>query len=190
MLLDDYGRNQIGVFEEFLGDFSVQLTGSFIARKKGLNQKSVSNCLKRLEKEHILKSRTEGKNRMYSLNLENREVVKNFIIAAEHLRTIGFYEKNLLVKEIAEKIVPHMNGMALVFGSYAKGNQKGDSDLDILVIGKADEKEIDRVSKTYGLEISLKIYPRFERDILTKEAVKNHIIIKNAEQLVGAMMDG
>ncbi len=190
MLLNDYGRNQIWVFEEFLGDYGAQLTGSSIARKKGLNQKSVSSCLKRLEKEHILKSRTEGKNKLYLLNLENREVVKNFIAAAEHLRAIRFYEKNPVVREIAEKISPHIKGMALVFGSYAKGNQKRDSDLDIMVIGKADEKEIDTVSKTYGVEISLKIYPEFRKDILTEEAIKNHIAIKNAEQLVEAMMDG
>ena len=177
-------NNQIQIFEEFLRDFNAKLTGSFIAKKKKLNQKTVSNYLNRLEKEHILKSRTQGRNKLYSLNLNNKEIEKNFIIAVEHLRTINFYRKNILIKEIAEKINNHIKGTAIVFGSYAKNTQKKDSDLDILIIGKCNEKEINNISKIYRIEINLKIYPKLEQDILTKEVIKNHIIIKNTEQFI------
>ena len=183
-------NNQILIFEEFLRDFNSRLTGSFIAKKKNLNQKTVSNYLNKLEKEHILKSKIQGKNKLYFLNLDNKEIIKNFIIAVEHLRTINFYKKNILIKEITGKIQPNIKGIAVIFGSYAKNTQKKDSDLDILLIGKCNEKEINKISKIYKIEINLKIYPRLEQDILTKEVIKDHIIIRNVEQFIGEILNG
>jgi len=183
-------NNEIKVFEEFLGDFNAKITGSFIAKKNKLNQKTVSNYLKRLEKEHLLKSETQGKNKIYSLNKNNKEIVKNFIISVEHLRTIKFYKKNILIKEIAEKIRHYIEGIAVIFGSYVKNIQKQDSDLDILIIGKCNEKEINKISRIYKIEINLKIYPRLENDILIREVIKNHIIIKNTEQFIEGIING
>ncbi|PIN93988.1 hypothetical protein COU54_00745 [Candidatus Pacearchaeota archaeon CG10_big_fil_rev_8_21_14_0_10_31_24] len=178
------------IFEEFLGDYSVLLTGSIIAKKKNLNQKTTANYLYALEKEGIIKSKTQGKNKNYFLNLDNKEIVKNYILAVEHIRTLDFYKKNLIIKEISEKINEHMTGSVIIFGSYAKGIQKKDSDLDILVIGKCNEKEIEKIGKTYNIEINLKIYPKLEKDILIKEAVKNHIFIKNPEIIIGELLNG
>lgn len=169
------------IVEEFLRDYTEAYTGSFIAKKQGLNQKTVSNYLNFLEKEHILKSTTEGKNKKYSLNKENREILKHFLLAIEHLRTIEFYKKYPLIKEIAEKVQKHIQGTALVFGSYAKNTAKKESDIDVLVIGKCNEKEIAKLERVYNVEINLKIYPKIQNDILFKEAIKNHILIKNFE---------
>jgi predicted nucleotidyltransferase len=178
------------IFEEFLGDYSILLTGSFIAKKKKLNQKTTANYLYALEKEGIIKSKTQGKNKNYFLNQDNKEIIKNYILAVEHIRTLEFYKKNLVVKEISEKINEHINGSALIFGSYAKGIQKKDSDLDILILGKCNEKEIEKISKTYNIELNLKIYPKLEKDLLIKEAVKNHIFIKSSEQIIGELLNG
>lgn len=177
------------IIEEFLKDFKMGLTGSFISKKKKLNQKTVSSYLNLLEKEHILKSKIEGKNKLFFLNLNNMEIVKNFIIATEHLRTIEFFKKNILVKEVSEKIKKHIKGEAVIFGSYAKGIEKEDSDLDILIVGKCNETEIEKISDIFKLQISLKIYPKIKKDILIQEVLKNHIIIKNAELFVEGIID-
>ena len=104
--------------------------------------------------------------------------------------TIEFYKKHLVIKEISEKIQPKINGAALIFGSYASGNNKEGSDLDILIIGKCNEKQIDDISKTYNVETSIKIYPKLEEGILKKEALKNHIFIKNAEHIIEVLLYG
>ena len=178
------------IIEEFLGDYTVNLTGRFIAKNKKLNQKTVANYLLFLEKEGILKSKIQGKNKNYSLNLENKEITKNFILATEHLRTMEFYKKHLIIKEVCTKIIPNIKGSALIFGSYAKGIQKKDSDLDILIIGKCNEEQIEKIGKAYNLEINLKIYPKIEKDILITEAIKNHIFIRDQESIVGGFIDG
>lgn len=175
---------KVKIFEEFLRDLSNNLTGSFIAKEKKLNQKTISNHLNFLEKKGILKSKIQGKNKNYFLNLDNKESVKNYILAIEHIRTFEFYSRNLIVKEISEKINTSIKGSALIFGSYAKGLQKKDSDLDILIIGECNEKEIQKMGERYNIEISLKIYPKIERDILITEAMNDHIFIKNAELII------
>jgi len=177
-------NRQLAILEAFTGDYTVKLTGSALAKKKKLNQKTVANHLARWEKEHLLKSKTEGKNKVYFLNLENKELTKEFILAIEHCKTLAFYKSNPLIKEIAAKIKPHIDGIALIFGSYAKKTQDEDSDLDLLIIGKAQEAAIEEIAQRYEQEISLKIYPQLQDDILTREAIKNHILIKNAECFV------
>jgi len=185
MLLD----NQVSIFEEFLRDFNVGFTGSSISKKKRLNQKTTSNFLKKLEEKTILKSKLQGKNKLYFLNLENKEIVKNFIISVEHLRTIRFYEKHILVSEVVEKILPFIQNIGVIFGSYAKWLEKKGSDLDIFIVGKCNEKEIEKISKQYKLEISLKIYPKFELDLLTREVIKDHIAIKGVELFFGEIIN-
>jgi len=179
----------INILQEFVQDVKVKLTGSYIAKNNNLNQKTVSKYLLKLEKEHFLKSQIDGRNKLFFLNLQNLELVTPFVIATELLRTINFYKKNPLIKEISEKIKPFIVGSAIIFGSYAKNIQKKDSDLDLLIIGKCNEKEIEKISKAYNVEISLKIYSKFEKDILMNEVLKNHIIIKQVESFVEEILN-
>ena len=89
-----------------------------------------------------------------------------------------------------EKADKHLGGIVIVFGSYAKGIQKDDSDLDLFIVGMFDEKRIKEVGKKYGIDINIKSYPMniFEKeihdDILLKEVVENHILIKDSEGFV------
>ena len=112
------------------------------------------------------------------------------MILSEQHKKIGFLEKNMLIKEIVSKIEPLIKGTALIFGSYAKGTQKKGSDLDIFISGTCDKKEIATISKTYGIDVSVKMYPKaifdkkINQDILILEVIDNHIILKGTEELV------
>lgn len=188
MLLNDL---RLEILEEFVGDYSAMLTGSSIAKSRGLNQKSVANALSELEKKGFVKSKLSGKNRQFFLNFDDTEMLVNLLSSVEHLRTIKFYEKNPLVKEVASNIIPFCSGIVAVFGSYAKGKQRKESDLDLFVIGKCNEKEIGKISDAYNLEISVKKYPEgyFKRpeagkDVLLKEVIRNHIILSDVQQFV------
>jgi predicted nucleotidyltransferase len=83
-----------------------------------------------------------------------------------------------------------MQGIVIIFGSYAKGIQKEDSDLDLFIVGAYDKKKIKNTGKKYGIDINIKSYPLqlFEKeihnDILLKEIKKDHILIKDAEGFV------
>ena len=94
------------------------------------------------------------------------------------------------MKEVIEKISPFINGIGIIFGSYAKGISNKESDLDIFVVGDYEKEETKKVSRNLGIEISIKCYPlkTFEKnvnqDILIKEVLKNHIIFKNTELFI------
>ena len=144
--------------------------------------------LAKLEKKGILVSKTKGKIKTYAI--KNSTLSREFFLLTEQYKKIQFLEKNHLIKEILEKADEFMQGIVIVFGSYAKGIQKEDSDLDLFIVGKYDEDKIKEVGKKYGIDINIKSYPMkiFEKelhdDILLKEVVGNHTIIKDAEGFV------
>lgn len=193
MLLNE---QRILVVEEFLRDYALKITGSDIARKKKLNQKSTANILHELEEDGFLMNESEGKNKYYSLQKADKEILLHFILVIEHLRTIRFYKENTLIKEVITKIKPLCKGILIIFGSYAKGKQKKDSDLDIFLVGKYDIKEIKKIGERYGMEINIKQYslsvfknaPHAE-DYLIKEVLKDHILVNNAEEFVLLCME-
>lgn len=144
--------------------------------------------LAKLEKKGILESKIRGKIKLYSIRKSG--ISKEYFLLAEQYKRINFLEKNPLIKEILEKAGPYLKGIVLVFGSYAKGIQKEDSDLDLFVVGKHDRDKILEIGNKYGIEISIKSYPyhifkkELHNNILLKEVEENHIIIKGAEYFV------
>jgi len=144
--------------------------------------------LAKLEKIGILESKKKGKIKTYSIR--KTTLSREFFILAEQYKKIQFLEENQLIKEVLEKADEFMKGIVIVFGSYAKGTQKEDSDLDLFIVGTYDEKEIKNAGKKYGIDINIKSYPLpvFEKeihdDILLKEIKENHILIKDAEGFI------
>ncbi|MFH1127338.1 MAG: nucleotidyltransferase domain-containing protein [archaeon] len=144
--------------------------------------------LAKLEKMGILESKTKGKIKIYSI--KKSTISREFFFLTEQYKKIQFLERNHVIKEVLEKAEQYMMGIVMVFGSYAKGIQKDDSDLDLFIVGKFDEGKIKEIGKTYGIDINIKSYPMkiFERemheDILLKEVAGNHILINDAETFV------
>lgn len=144
--------------------------------------------LSKLESKGILKSKIRGKIKNYTI--EKSALSREFFILTEQYKKIQFLEKNHLVKEVLEKIDGFLEGIVIVFGSYSKGLQKDNSDLDLFIVGKFNERKIKEIGKNYGVDLNIKSYPmkifekEIEDDILLKEVVENHILIKNVDCFV------
>ncbi len=144
--------------------------------------------LAKLEKKGILESQTKGKTKIYAIRKST--LSRECLLLTEQYKKIQFLEENHLIKEVLEKADECMQGIVLIFGSYAKGIQKDDSDLDMFIVGKFDEAKVKDVGKTYGIDIDIKSYPmkifskEIHDDVLLKEIVGNHILIKDAEGFV------
>src|SRR3989344_1851001 len=112
-----------------------------------------------------------------------------YIREVEKLLKISPRTAQLILEDI-EKISQFINGIGIIFGSYAKGISNKESDLDIFVVGDYEKEEIKKVSRNLGIEISIKCYPlkTFEKnvnqDILIKEVLKNHLVFKNTELFI------
>ncbi|MEK6925940.1 MAG: helix-turn-helix domain-containing protein [Nanoarchaeota archaeon] len=172
------------VLKNFAGDYNKKIYGRDIAKKLKMNQKTVSNILIRLEKEHILKFSIEGKNKYYYLNNLNHNI-KEIIKLIEINRKINFIERYKKFKDLFNKLESRSNGILVIFGSYANFSTNEKSDLDILIIGKI--QEIKDLEQLYKIKINIvKIDKKKvnKKDVLIKEIIKNHIVLKGVEEFI------
>jgi len=184
-------ENSLQVLSLFTNDFSREYYIREVERLLKISPRTAQLILEDLEDKGIIESKTKGKIKVYKIN--HGEFTKRYLVLVEQYKAIAFLEKRLLIKEIIEKITPYIKGTAVIFGSYAKGLEKEDSDLDIFVAGDYNQEEVQKVSKNFGIEISVKCYPlkMFEKnltkDFLLKEVLKNHVVFVNAEQFIQAV---
>jgi len=157
-------------------------------RLLGVSSRTAFVTLAKLEKKGILESQARGKIKTYAIR--RSALSREFLILTEQYRKIQFLGENHLIKEVLEKADKYMRGMVLIFGSYAKGIQKDDSDLDLFIVGKYDKAKIRHIGRKYGIDINIKSYPmkifkkEMHDDVLLKEIAGNHILIKDAEGFV------
>ena len=159
-----------------------------VTRKLKVSPRTALITLAKLEKRGILESKTKGRIKFYSIRKSG--LSREFMVLTEQYKKIRFLEKNPLIREVLEKTDGFMKGIVIVFGTYAKGTQKGDSDLDLFIAGRHDERRIKPFGKKYGIEVNVKNYPMkiFEKgigeDVLLREIAENHVIIRDAEGFV------
>lgn len=177
-------KKDLDILGEFARDYSGKIYGRDIAKKLRINQKTVSNILSMLEKEHILKFSQEGRNKYYFLNRFNpnaKEVIKMMEIS----RKIKFIERNNKLTELFNKLEERAKGIMIIFGSYAKNENTEKSDLDIFVIGNI--REVEDLEKLYNIKINIVKSSKEDFDKnenIIKEVIKNHIILKGVEEVV------
>ena len=183
-----FTENTLQVLSLFTNDFNREYYIREVEKLLKISPRTAQLILEDLEDKGIIESKTKGKIKTFKLN--SSEFTQRYLAFVEQYKAIAFLEKKLLIKEIIEKITPHIKGTGIIFGSYVKGLEKEGSDLDIFITGSYNNDEIKRVSKNLGIEISIKCYPlkTFEKnrtkDILLKEVLKNHIVFLNVEQFI------
>ncbi len=170
------------ILELFIKDWEKLEYGREIAKKLQKNQKTISNRLKNLEKQGILRSKLNGKTKNYQLNTENKTTINTILITEIH-KKIKFLEK----QPIIQHIIKDTNQIVGVFGSYTKNTSNESSDIDIFVIGN-NEQNYDEEGKTYDLPISTKQFKKGEfkellkrKQPLAAEIAHHHILIHNIE---------
>lgn len=181
-------ENTLQIAALFTNDFSREYYIREVNTLLNISPRTAQLILEDLEDKGVLESKTRGKIKTFKLN--PCHFTEKYLVLVEQYKAIAFLEKRLLIKEIIEKITPHIKGIGIIFGSYVKGLEKESSDLDIFIAGNYNQEEVKRVSKNFGIDISIKQYPikTFEKnlikDILLKEILKNHVVFVNGEQFI------
>jgi len=184
-----FTENTLQILSLFTNDFNSEYYVREVEKLLKISPRTSQLILEDLEDKGIVESKTKGKIKIFKLNPS--DFTKRYLVFVEQYKAIAFLEKKLLIKEIIEKITPYVKGIGIIFGSYVKGLEKEDSDLDIFIAGSYNYDEIKKVSKNLGIEISVKCYPlktfekNLRKDILLKEVLKNHVIFLNVEKFIG-----
>lgn len=187
-------ENMFKVLSLFTSDYNVEIYGRETARELSMNQKTVANVLSRLEKENLLRSKTEGRNRIYRLNLLNPTLM-HIISMVEEEKAARFRKESGLGSEFIDVLLKSGSPLVVVFGSYAVGSQKKDSDLDIMVLSPFDT-DLSEVERFYGIKASIKEYTQEEfkdalakGDFLIKEVLRYHVILLGSDLFVKTVME-
>ena len=150
-----------------------------LAKDLNTNQTTISRKLHDLHEKNIVDFSFEGKNKVFFL--KNTLEAKEYAFMAEKHKMLDAINTYPRLRRIIETIKDNKNiTLAIIFGSYSKGNAKKDSDID-LYIETEDRKLKDAVA---GIDsrLSIKIGIYDKRSILIKEIEKNHIIVKGIDE--------
>ncbi len=165
-----------------------------VAVKAKVSSRTAHLVLKDLEEIGVLSSKVRGKIKLYSLT-ETR-VATEYLLLAERYKKIQILQKKIVLAEILEKVIKISDGPLILFGSYAKGLEKKESDIDLLVLGSYDREKLRSVESLFNIEINIKKYTlgifasKFKIDHLLIEVMKAHIFISGAEEILEALRHG
>jgi hypothetical protein len=181
-------NKELEVISLFRGDYKARFYLREISKLSKLPLKTCQNTLTNLEKAKILKSKIEGKNKYFSLNLENIKT-KSYLQQAEIYQTDLFLEKYPQFKMFLKSL--KTTAPIIVFGSFAKFTADKNSDLDLLII---TDKELNLPFhllpfKPHQINMPEKMFLKAidKQEDLIKEIEENHIILNNHSFYINTM---
>ena len=133
-----------------------------IMERTNYSYERINSALKSLTKKRIIKEQKKGKTLLYTLDMYNINAelgFGNYMISKE----LAFREKHkILEKAIKELITESFKSpfiqIAILFGSYSKGIESKQSDIDLMLV--SDKKqEAERIVKSLRHKYNLKFAP-------------------------------
>jgi len=190
-MMQKYNINQttLRIVGLYRSDYLKSLHVREIARETGVDVKAIHFQLKRLEKANILSSTLKGRNKEYSLNLSN-SLTKHYLVLAEAYASITYLGRNFLVKRIIDELSEQIEGVIILFGSFAKEQTTEESDVDLFIITE-EEVAVDvakEIGDLTGRDINIKSANKMRflrglerKDPLMKEVISDHIVLKGMD---------
>lgn len=150
-----------------------------IAKMLNESHSTISRKLNVLKSENAVDFRKQGKNKIYALR--NNIIAKNYILRTELNKLNRLLRKYPELIIIFEEILNNTDEKLIVlFGSYAKGTAKKDSDIDIYI--ETNSRNTKKAVEEIHSKISVKIGLFDKKSLLVKEIIKDHIIIRGVEE--------
>jgi predicted nucleotidyltransferase len=186
-------RTTLRILGLYRNDYTKSSHPREIARELNVSANTSDLQLKRLETMRVLVRTRKGKNVNYSLNLDNI-IAKYYLSLAETFATITFLEDHFLIKKIIRELDEHVEGVIILFGSFAKGQATELSDIDLFVLSDQlkgsviDHHAFTEIEMLIGREISAKTMTtkQFIEGLqrgapLVWEVVADHIVLKGID---------
>lgn len=173
-------NKELEVIALYRGDYKKRFYLREISRLSKLPLKTAQNVLLSLEKNNILKSKVEGKNKYFSLNLDNIQT-KSYLLQAEIYKTALFLETYKQFKTFLKSL--NTNALIIAFGSFAKLKADKYSDMDLMVISEKEQKLPFHLLPYKAHQVNLSedsfIKAVEKQETLIKEIENSHVILNN-----------
>lgn len=150
-----------------------------IAKELKTSLTRVQSVLKELRNINAVDYKEIGKNHVYFI--KKNLIFKSLVLNAENYKLIRLLRKHTFLEPLFKEIISKSkDSIILLFGSYAKGTEKKDSDIDIYI--DTTSQKIKETAQNIYSSLSIKIGKFNPNDLLIKEIIKNHIIIRGGEE--------
>jgi len=186
----------ISVFmPELAGEFSIRE----LAKRAGISYDAAYRHTGFLTEKGVLKEKTIGKATACSLNL-NSIITRKYLENISVSKTQEFLEKDAVFGKMLGELVENLRKSAsdellctVLFGSYARGEQKESSDIDILIIASTFEvrerleRECGGIEYRHGVDIAplITTASEFKKMLKSKQRMVAHEV-----QLDGMVLYG
>lgn len=147
---------------ELINEFNIRE----LAKKAGVSYDAAYRHVKALIENSILKERQVGKAIVCSLNLSNI-MTRKYLEKISISRKEEFLKNDIILKKILNELIENLRKIApnellcvVLFGSYAREEQKEHSDIDVLIISSTFdvreylERECGGIEHRYGKDIA------------------------------------
>jgi len=166
------------VYEIILELLKRESHGRELSKKLDTSLTRVKSALKELYDLNVIYYTVSGKNHTY--NIRNNLVAKTYVMNAENYKLSKTIMKNPILEPIFKEILKITKSrLIMLFGSYAKGQEKKNRDIDIY-IENLSNNEISLIKNING-KISVKTVKFNDKDLLIREIINNHVIIRGVE---------
>lgn len=180
---DNIGKKNYHMVKNITNEIVLLLSGNnlhtrALAKELNTNHVTVINKLESLMEENVVDFKQEGKNKVYFL--KKSVEARNYVIMAELYKLNKVIRIYPTLRKIIEAIKRHSKiKLAILFGSYAKGIAKRDSDIDIFI--ETRDRNLKKELQLLNSKLSVKIGNYNRTNLLIREIKKNHVIIKGVE---------
>ncbi len=170
---------QQGILRLLFIKAGISLNQRQIAKSLNVSQPAVMKALPDLEEESLIKIKQDMETKRWSIELNRAHHRVIQLKRADNLKLI--YETGLadfLEKEFAGATI-------ILFGSYSKGEDIINSDIDIAVIGRKEKRiDLTKYEKELGRQININFYDSFKKiHKHLKENLCNGIVLVGGVEL-------
>ena len=167
-------RARAEIFRLLLSGTGEELHVREIERRSGLNDSTLRQELRKLVRLDLVQSRRDSNRVYYRAKTESPlyPEIRNLV-----LKTSGL--SDVLKSALTDKRI----GLAFVFGSIARGEEKAGSDVDLMVIGQLGLRDLSRLLSGIEEKIGREVNPH----VLREEEFRKRIRAK--EHFVSSVME-
>jgi predicted nucleotidyltransferase len=151
--------------------------GRALAQILDSNQTTIARITNELESMNVIEHELHGRNKVFSL--KDSIEARSMLVMVEHEALIELLERTPMLRRIIERVQAHEPVLAILFGSYANGTQRRESDIDLYL--ETSDRTVRDAIKRIDSRLHV-IIGSFEQSPLRTEIEANHVIICGAER--------
>jgi predicted nucleotidyltransferase len=186
--------NKLKIINHFGKNMGSSFTMHELSKLTGVPYATFYRTVKGMEE--LLVIATVGRAKTMRLNLQNGAIKSYLTISSEEEKR-EYLGAQPLIKKICSEL--DTKDIVVLFGSYAKGDYREDSDIDLLIINKSGEKSISfskyegifkkRINPIFISQKEFRQMLREKEENVGKQALKHHILLNNLEQFWGGVLE-